>query len=889
MQPPASGHIQDSHEPPHLTSAELNERNAREARRHVERTLREQISVTKFHDIFPDSRAGEVIGHESNLSSGYNVYGKDLGTTPANVYAPFASQMDWEVARWAKMRGPGSNAFSELLNIPDLADTLGLSYNNSRGLNQMIDKLPTSRPRFQRRRIKLGGDLHDVYFRDVLECIRALYSEPEFAPHLQHLPERHYADEDKTKRLYHEMYVGKWWWNAQKAVEAKTPGATIIPVMISSDKTQIALIGNKTAYPVYLTIGNLPKEIRRKPSQRSHILLGYLPAAKLDSITNQASRRRCLANLFHASMRIVFSPMKKAGEKGVAMTSGDGVTRRTHPIHAVYSGDYLEHVLVTGTKYGQCPVCTIPHNELGDHGADYPLRDLQAIVQALQVADTAPGRFLQACQQAGVKPIYRPFWVGLPYTDIFYTITPDLLHQLHQGLIKHLFSWVKQAYNKSEIDARCRRLPPNHSIRYFAKGITPLTKLTGREHNDIARILLGLVAGMRLPNNKPTDRLVASVRAMLDYLFLCQYPIHSTQTLDLLDDALQRFHESKSIFIDLGIREHFNFPKLHFADHNRTSIENLGSLDNFTAEYTERLHIDYAKDAYDATNHKDIYPQMTLWLERKEKVMRHEKYIQWHLHGCPPATSLNDLTVNRISPKMTKHPTHKSVTLNTLMTRYGAKDFELALAVFAVQHDNPGISFGDARQQARSITVPVFRIPVYHKARFWNVEFGRYRNASNEYDVVHARIAGTTRHGNTQVARFDTVLVNDGTGEDVGIAGMCYRVAQVRVIFTIPSYLSQHLFRSNRPPPKYFAYVEWFTKFNHPDPVHGMYKISRSMSRGERTAAIIPLENIRRSIHLFPVFGASVSQEWSSENVLEECTSFYVNSYTDRHVFGTLI
>jgi hypothetical protein len=45
----------------------------------------------------------------------------------------------------------------------------------------------------------------------------------------------------------------------------------------------------------------------------------------------------------------------------------------------------------------------------------------------------------------------------------------------------------------------------------------------------------------------------------------------------------------------------------------------FGASDNYNTEYTERLHIDLAKDAYRSTNFKDTFPQMTLWLERKEK------------------------------------------------------------------------------------------------------------------------------------------------------------------------------------------------------------------------------------------------------------------------------
>ncbi|KAJ6548331.1 hypothetical protein B0H10DRAFT_1969194 [Mycena sp. CBHHK59/15] len=59
-------------------------------------------------------------------------------------------------------------------------------------------------------------------------------------------------------------------------------------------------------------------------------------------------------------------------------------------------------------------------------------------------------------------------------------------------------------------------------------------------------------------------------------------------------------------------------------------IKLFGTTTTIT-EYTEHLHIDLAKDAFRSTNFKDEFPQMTLWLERKEKIFRHEEYIQWRL------------------------------------------------------------------------------------------------------------------------------------------------------------------------------------------------------------------------------------------------------------------
>lgn len=363
------------------------------------------------------------------------------------------------------------------------------------------------------------------------------------------------------------MHTGKWWWWTQKQLDESQPGATIIPIILSSDKTQITLVGGKSAYPVYITIGNLPKEIRRKPSWNAQILLAYLPIANLDHITNIAGRRRMIANLFHACMKIILGPLVGAGTDGMLVTSGDGVTRRGHPILAAYACDYMEQILVVGCKSGECPTGDIKKADLGNPHAKCNPQDLDNIKEALATYDTDPNHFFAACRDAGVKPIVAPFWDNLPHCNIFRTITPDILHQLYQGLIKHLVEWLKESYSPAELDAQCRRLPPNHQVRHFLKGITHLSRLTGKEHSDIARVLLGLIIDLPLPDGQSSGMLIRAVRAMLDFLYLAQYPVHSSETLKLLDDALKRFHKNKQIFEDLGVRDSWEIPKLHYAIH----------------------------------------------------------------------------------------------------------------------------------------------------------------------------------------------------------------------------------------------------------------------------------------------------------------------------------
>ena len=267
-------------------------------------------------------------------------------------------------------------------------------------------------------------------------------------------------------------------------------------------------------------------------------------------------------------MHRILALLETAGQTEVYMVRGDGRLHHNHLFFAAFIGDYPEQILSTGSVTGKCPRCNVDHDSLEDYDSQKnQLQDLVSVLDILNTFDQDSARFLRVCSFTRIKPIVNPFWKDLLYAHIFCSITPDILHQIYQGIVKHVVSWIIGVVGAAEVDARCRRLLLNHNLHSFTKGISSLSHVAGQEHNQMCRILLALVMDMQLPQGVSTARLLQAVCALMDFTFIAQYPVPTSETLKLLEGALAQFHKYKSIFVDLGVRQHFNLPKLHFASH----------------------------------------------------------------------------------------------------------------------------------------------------------------------------------------------------------------------------------------------------------------------------------------------------------------------------------
>ncbi|TEB30513.1 hypothetical protein FA13DRAFT_1792487 [Coprinellus micaceus] len=601
--------------------------------------------IIKYSQEHPGTHAGCAV---SSADGEDKVYRQTVGTDE-NMWVLFTTKLDWEVAKWVKLRGPGSTAVSELLVIEGVVNALNLSFKNANELNKCINNHLPQHPQFERHEIIVAGKSFELYAHDIVECIRALWGDPEFAPYLVFEPEHHYANKNKTQQLYHDMHTGKWRWATHKQIERETgkKNVTVVPIIILSDKTQLTTF------------------------------------------------------LFACSV-----------------------------------GDYPEQTLIGAVKQGDGPVYPATCSNLDEEDPDWDFRDMDTVMEALDSLKEGATIFRQWCQEAGIKPVQDPFWKDLPFVHVNHSITPDLLHQLYQGVVKHLILWL-------------------HIL--FLKGISHLLRVTGTEHDQICRFLLA------------SSLISAFLMGTPTFAFFELFEAFSTSSILLA--CLFRIQEALMLLM---------LPLRHSPTIETFSSILRSRLISAFQKYTRRLHIDMAKDAYRSTNHKDEYPQMTAWLDRQERIMLHSKYLQRRLdlRELPPLPIVPLITPPCIL-KMALHPTTNRVSFAGPIAEFGAVDFKLVLKRFIVHFRNPAFSKHQVEDHAATMTIPFEHVPVFHWIKFVSSDpHSLTPNAKFVVDSVHFLV-----HYKNQ-----------------GLPSLQdYCIACVQCIFSLPP-IADHLFHERTPP-----------------------------------------------------------------------------------------
>ncbi|KAJ6540666.1 hypothetical protein B0H19DRAFT_959211 [Mycena capillaripes] len=437
-----------------------------------------------FVDDFPDDiDAGAPLDQCKTFFENLREEQRAAGNAP---WYPFESEDEWELARWLMTSGLSQKKTDAYLKLKAVREKIEPSFQNNRTFLKFVDSLPAG-PQWYCNPVELVGDeldgdqqpkkeIVEVWYRDPVECVRELLGNPSFTKQgvkIQYKPIRVYKNlrgGRYTNREFTEMWTADWWWEIQKLLPA---GATLAPIIISTDETQLTRFsGDKQAWPVYLTIGNIRKETRRTPSARATILIGYIPVTKLE-IFSKAKRSSVSHQLFHDCMRIILEPLWAAGKDGVKMDCADGFVRKLFPILSAYIADYPEQCLVACCRENSCPRCLVKPEERGER-VDSTMRDPGETLKV--IIEQSQNKFPVEFVDQNLRPI-NPFWADFPHCDIFSCMTPDLLHELHNGVFgDHIVKWATQATlgQDDEIDCSVSKVDYVLFIKYCSEELRGL-------------------------------------------------------------------------------------------------------------------------------------------------------------------------------------------------------------------------------------------------------------------------------------------------------------------------------------------------------------------------------------------------------------------------------
>lgn len=463
-------------------------------------------------------------------------------------------------------------------------------------------------------------------------------------------------------------------------------------------------------------------------------------------------------------MWIILEPLKQAGMTGVEMQSSNGDICQVFPILTCYVADYPEQCLVMCTKYGTCPKCQASAKELGESiPKEACTRNwTESIIKEEKEASqgSAPA-FHKQCMSYDVSgSVYTPFWQGFPLCNIHKCITPDILHRLYQGVFKHLIEWCQCIMTPAALDQRIQAIPLGFGLRHFKNGFSALSQVSGPECKNMAKILLGCLVVQIAPIG------IHAIKALLDFIYLAQYPTHNTQTLEYLKDALDDFNKNKQYFIQVQVWDNLNIPKFHALLHYIKSIENFGTTDNYNTEMFERLHIDFAKEGWCASNQRDEFLQMIRWLSRQEKV----KYFDNHIGRLLASSSLGEDEIITEGPpnphhpsiSIAKYPNFRNCSISAIENLHNAPQLSRHLKIFL----NSFLPTPVSNRNLDSTSLPISHIDVYNMFRF---QHGEIHDNDEEKDIVKA----IPRSKKLSKERFNTVVVIDtDEAEATGLAGV---------------------------------------------------------------------------------------------------------------------
>jgi hypothetical protein len=154
-----------------------------------------------------------------------------------NLYYPFASKQDWEMASWLLRSGLSKGAVDQFLHLELVSSSmrrpqysiltslrqithLPLSFRTASQLRARAELLPQG-PQWFAKPWKTHHPTKtplSLYWRDPVACLESILHNPLIADHVGMVPFRLFKTAEKTMRVYTEWLSGEQAWNIQVSV-----------------------------------------------------------------------------------------------------------------------------------------------------------------------------------------------------------------------------------------------------------------------------------------------------------------------------------------------------------------------------------------------------------------------------------------------------------------------------------------------------------------------------------------------------------------------------------------------------------------------------------------------------------------------------------------------
>ncbi|KAI5777101.1 hypothetical protein EDC01DRAFT_624493, partial [Geopyxis carbonaria] len=529
-----------------------------------------------------------------------------------NPLAPFETVEQWHLARASVERNLTKTSIDSLIQvhlINEQAQTPSVDF--LRGVIRRMPERDTMPVEWQQSTIELNGESRTYWYRCPMAAVRYIIGHEPFAKHMRYAPE--ISRDSQGCRAYSEMWTGKWWNRAQRHVPE---GAMIVPIILSSDKTELSAgSGDQTAYPLYLTIGNLAKAQRRAVSTNSIVLIGLLPNPAGHYAGDHWTKRQ-----YHAAMTIILRSLQEPSHNGTNIVCADGRTRLGYPRIASFVSDFPEQTLFTLTVYMWCPRCELDPEK-------FPGLDQTAIPRT---TERYAGLSIDQCHRRGKWKFEPDFSLAAGHKGFepYKCIHPDRLHQLLTGTFKrHAWNWairfLSDKLGKEEalrqIDERFHAIPHFTGLRALGKGrITKVKQFTGAEYKDMLRVWIPALA----PLFTGYPQHITFMRHLMDFILISGYHQHTEDNLGYLKEALDGMAAGMHLWApyrnstNTGDDSNVKVPTMHAMSHYIECIQDMGSCDNTDTEAFEGAHHWMCKLAYRASNKVNYVVQMLAWEQR---------------------------------------------------------------------------------------------------------------------------------------------------------------------------------------------------------------------------------------------------------------------------------